>query len=103
MRKWLWSWRKRTVMPTLFKESSDEERKERLGELGPMVLEIINAHVHSFSLVASEEEALVLDAQGIAILTELMSLVRPRPRRPRVRCVQAQQLGVAVALQDVAR
>lgn len=37
-------------------------------ELGPMVLEIINAHVHSFSAVASQEEALVLDTQGIAIL-----------------------------------
>lgn len=28
---------------TLLKKSSDEERKERLNELGPMVLEIINA------------------------------------------------------------
>ncbi len=67
-----------SVYTTLFKKSSDEERKERLGELGPMVLEIINAHVHSFSVVASQEEALVLDAQGIAILKELLALVRPK-------------------------
>ena len=67
-----------SVYTTLFKKSSDEERKERLGELGPMVLEIINAHVHSFSVVASQEEPLVLDAQGIAILKELMALVRPK-------------------------
>ncbi|MGI5238781.1 type I restriction endonuclease subunit R [Dactylosporangium sp. CA-139066] len=67
-----------SVYTTLFKKSSDEERRERLGELGPMVLEIINAHVHSFSVVASQEEALVLDAQGIAILKELMALVRPK-------------------------
>ena len=68
-----------SVYTTLFKKSSDEERKERLGELGPMVLEIINAHVHSFSAVASQEEPLVLDAQGIAILKELLALVRPKP------------------------
>ncbi|MFF5080388.1 type I restriction endonuclease subunit R [Actinoplanes sp. NPDC000266] len=67
-----------SVYTTLFKKSSDEERKERLNELGPMVLEIINAHVHSFSVVATQEEALVLDAQGIAVLKELMALVRPR-------------------------
>ncbi|CAL9618804.1 hypothetical protein SUDANB58_05785 (plasmid) [Streptomyces sp. enrichment culture] len=67
------------VYTTLFKKSSDEERKERLNELGPMVLEIINAHVHSFSVVASQEEALVLDAQGISILKELLALVRPKP------------------------
>lgn len=67
-----------SVYTTLFKKSSDEERKERLSELGPMVLEIINAHVHSFSVVASQEEALVLDAQGIVILKELLSLVRPK-------------------------
>ncbi len=47
-------------------------------ELGPMVLEIINAHVHSFTAVAAQEEPLVLDAQGIAILKELLALVRPR-------------------------
>ncbi|MEV5704788.1 HsdR family type I site-specific deoxyribonuclease [Actinoallomurus sp. NPDC052274] len=68
-----------SVYTTLFKKSSDEERKERLAELGPMVLEIINAHVHSFSVVASQEEALVLDAQGIAVLKELLALVRPKP------------------------
>jgi type I restriction enzyme R subunit len=68
-----------SVYTTLFKKSSDEERKERLGELGPMVLEIINAHVHSFSVVASREETLVLDAQGIAVLKELLALVRPKP------------------------
>ncbi|WP_406178015.1 type I restriction endonuclease subunit R [Streptomyces canus] len=67
-----------SVYTTLFKKSSDEERKERLAELGPMVLEIINAHVHSFSVAASQEEALVLDAQGIAILKELLALVRPK-------------------------
>ncbi|MBO2464489.1 type I restriction endonuclease subunit R [Actinomadura violacea] len=66
-----------SVYTTLFKRSSDEERKERLAELGPMVLEIINAHVHSFSAVAVKEESLVLDAQGIAILKELMAIVRP--------------------------
>jgi type I restriction enzyme R subunit len=69
-----------SVYTTLFKKSSDEERKERLGELGPMVLEIINAHVHSFSTVSTREEALVLDAQGIAILKELLALVRPKSR-----------------------
>ncbi|MBT3152372.1 type I restriction endonuclease subunit R [Streptomyces sp. CHD11] len=68
-----------SVYTTLFKKSPDEERKERLAELGPMVLEIINAHVHSFSVVASQEEALVLDAQGIAVLKELLALVRPKP------------------------
>ncbi|TLP57842.1 type I restriction endonuclease subunit R [Microbispora triticiradicis] len=68
-----------SVYTTLFKRSSDEERKDRLSELGPMVLKIINAHVHSFSVVASQEEALVLDAQGIAILKELLALVRPKP------------------------
>lgn len=68
-----------SVYTTLFKKSSDEERKQRLGELGPMVLEIINAHVHSFSLVAAQEEALVLDAHGIAVLKELLALVRPKP------------------------
>ncbi|WP_327303548.1 HsdR family type I site-specific deoxyribonuclease [Streptomyces sp. NBC_01298] len=68
-----------SVYTTLFKKSSDEERKERLAELGPMVLEIINTHVHSFSVAASQEEALVLDAQGIAILKELLALVRPKP------------------------
>jgi type I restriction enzyme R subunit len=68
-----------SVYTTLFKKSSDEERKQRLGELGPMVLEIINAHVHSFAAVASQEEALVLDVQGIAILKELLALVRPKP------------------------
>ncbi|WUH98735.1 hypothetical protein OHR68_35330 [Spirillospora sp. NBC_00431] len=62
---------------TLLKKSSDEDRK--LSELGPMVLEIINAHVHSFSVVASQEEPLVLDAQGIAILKELLALVRLKP------------------------
>ncbi|MFD0203775.1 MULTISPECIES: type I restriction endonuclease subunit R [Saccharothrix] len=68
-----------SVYTTLFKKSSDEERKERLSELGPMVLEIINAHVHSFSVAASHEEPLVLDAQGIAILKELLALVRTKP------------------------
>jgi type I restriction enzyme, R subunit len=68
-----------SVYTTLFKKSSDEERKERLRELGPMVLEIINAHVHSFSVVASQEEPLVLDARGIDLLKELMALVRPKP------------------------
>jgi type I restriction enzyme, R subunit len=68
-----------SVNTTLFKKSSDEERKERLSELGPMVLEIINAHVHSFSVVAAQEEPLVLDTQGIAILKELLDLVRPDP------------------------
>ncbi|MET7631777.1 HsdR family type I site-specific deoxyribonuclease [Streptomyces sp. NPDC005499] len=70
-----------SVYTTLFKKSSDEERKERLSELGPMVLEIINAHVHSFSVAASQEEALVLDAQGIAVLKELLALVRPKPNK----------------------
>ncbi|WP_017623406.1 type I restriction endonuclease subunit R [Nocardiopsis chromatogenes] len=68
-----------SVYTTLFKKSTDEERKQRLNELGPMVLEIINAHVHSFSVVASQEEPLRLDAKGIALLKELMSLVRPKP------------------------
>src|ERR1700733_12155821 len=43
-----------------------------------MVLEIINAHVHSFTAVGSQEEPLVLDAQGISILKELLALVRPK-------------------------
>ncbi|CAM5671701.1 hypothetical protein STENM327S_03019 [Streptomyces tendae] len=68
-----------SVYTTLFKKSSDEERKERLAELGPMVLEIINGHVHSFSVAQSQEEALVLDAQGIAILKELPARVGLRP------------------------
>lgn len=68
-----------SVYTTLFKKSSDEERKERLSELGPMVLEIINAHVHSFSVAAAQEEPLVLDAQGLSVLKELLVLVRPRP------------------------
>lgn len=67
-----------SVYTTLFKKSSDEDRKERLGELGPMVLEIINAHVHSFTVVAGQEEPLVLDSQGITILKELLALVRPK-------------------------
>ncbi|MEV6071027.1 HsdR family type I site-specific deoxyribonuclease [Nocardia sp. NPDC052001] len=66
---------------TLFKKSSDEERKERLSELGPMVLDIINAHVHSFSVVTTQEEPLVLDAQGIAILKELLALIRSKPSK----------------------
>ncbi|MGW4232117.1 type I restriction endonuclease subunit R [Streptomyces sp. NPDC004980] len=70
-----------SVYTTLFKKSSDEERKERLAELGPMVLEIINAHVHSFSVVASQEETLVLDAQGITVLKELLALVRPKTNK----------------------
>ncbi|MEE2061540.1 type I restriction endonuclease subunit R [Rhodococcus artemisiae] len=69
-----------SVYTTLFKKSSDEDRKERLGELGPMVLEIINAHVHSFAVVAGQEEPLVLDAQGIAVLKELLALVRPKAK-----------------------
>ncbi|SIO88532.1 type I restriction endonuclease subunit R [Nocardiopsis sp. JB363] len=68
-----------SVYTTLFKKSSGEERKERLGALGPMVLGIINTHVHSFSVAASQEESLVLDAQGIAILKELLTLVHPKP------------------------
>jgi len=67
-----------SVYTTLFKKSSDEERRERLSELGPMVLDIINAHVHSFSVVASQEEALALDTQGIAVLKELLALVRSK-------------------------
>lgn len=67
-----------SVYTTLFKKSTDEERKERLGELGPMVLEIINAHVHSFTVVAGQEEPLVLDAQGLIVLKELLALVRPK-------------------------
>jgi type I restriction enzyme R subunit len=67
-----------SVYTTLFKKSSDEERRERLNALGPLVLSIINAHVHSFSVAATQEEALVLDAQGIAVLKELMALVRSR-------------------------
>ncbi|MFF3904445.1 hypothetical protein ACFYZJ_00145 [Streptomyces sp. NPDC001848] len=46
--------------------------------MGPMVLDIINAHVHSFTVVTSQEEPLVLDAQGIATLKELLALVRPK-------------------------
>jgi type I restriction enzyme, R subunit len=68
-----------SVYTTLFKKSSDEERKQRLSELGPMVLEIINTHVHSFSVVAARQEALVLNAQGIAVLKELLALVCPKP------------------------
>jgi type I restriction enzyme R subunit len=67
-----------SVYTTLFKKSSDEERKERLSELGPMVLEIINAHVHSFSVIASQEEILALDAQGLTVLKELLAVVRPK-------------------------
>lgn len=69
-----------SVYTTLLKKSTDEQRKEQLNELGPMVLDIINAHVHSFSVVTSQEEPLVLDAQGIAILKELLALVRGKRR-----------------------
>ncbi|MGW0210473.1 type I restriction enzyme subunit R domain-containing protein [Streptomyces sp. NPDC003233] len=68
-----------SVYSTLFKKSSDEKRKEPLAELGPVVLDIVNAHAHSFTVVASQEEPLVLDAQAIAILKELLTLVRPKP------------------------
>lgn len=67
-----------SVYTTLFKQSADDERKERLAELGPMVLEIINANVHSFEVVASHEEALVLDAQGIVVLKELLGLIKTK-------------------------
>ncbi|MZG04209.1 HsdR family type I site-specific deoxyribonuclease [Streptomyces sp. SID5614] len=66
-----------SVYVTLFKQSTDDERKERLAALGPMVLDIINANVYNFEVVASQEEALVLDSQGLAILKELMRLVAP--------------------------
>jgi type I restriction enzyme R subunit len=68
-----------SVYITFYKQSTDEERKERLGELGPMVLDIINANVHSFEVRAAQEESLVLDALGIAILKELMAIVPVRP------------------------
>lgn len=68
-----------SVYITLFKKSTDEERKERLAELGPMVLDIINANVYNFEVVTSQEEALVLDAQGLAVLKELMRLVTLKP------------------------
>jgi len=64
-----------SVYVTLFKQSSDDERRERLAELGPMVLDIINANVHSFEVRAAQDEALVLDALGIEILKELMAMV----------------------------
>jgi type I restriction enzyme R subunit len=64
-----------SVYVTLFKKSTDTERKERLAELGPMVLDIINANVYSFEVAASQEEALVLDTQGIKVLRSLMALV----------------------------
>jgi type I restriction enzyme R subunit len=67
-----------SVYVTLFKKSTDDERKERLAELGPMVLDIINANVYNFQVATSQEEALVLDAQGLAILKELMRLVTPK-------------------------
>ncbi|WP_454852444.1 type I restriction endonuclease subunit R [Promicromonospora soli] len=66
-----------SVYVTLFKKSTDIERKERLAELGPMVLDIINANVFNFEVVASQEEALVLDTQGLKILKELMQVVTP--------------------------
>jgi type I restriction enzyme R subunit len=49
-----------SVYVTLFKKSTDDERKERLAELGPMVLDIINANVYNFQVATSQEEALVL-------------------------------------------
>lgn len=65
-----------SVYVTLFKRSTDTDRKERLAELGPMVLDIINANVYRFEVIASQEETLVLDAEGITVLKELMRLVR---------------------------
>jgi type I restriction enzyme R subunit len=67
-----------SVYVTLFKKSTDDERKERLAELCPMVLDIINANVYNFQVATFQEEALVLDAQGLAILKELMRLVTPK-------------------------
>lgn len=65
-----------SVYVTLFKKVTDTERKERLAELGPMVLDIINANVHSFEVAASQEESLTLDAQGLRVLRDLMNLVK---------------------------
>lgn len=65
-----------SVYVTLFKKATDTERKERLAELGPMVLDIINANVHSFEVAASQEESLTLDAQGLRVLRDLMNLVK---------------------------
>ncbi|GAB2677525.1 HsdR family type I site-specific deoxyribonuclease [Saccharopolyspora gloriosae] len=70
-----------SVYVTLFKKSTDEERKERLDSLGPMVLDIINANVHSFQVALAGEEPLVLDAQGLMVLKELMALVRSADKK----------------------
>lgn len=67
------------VYTTLFKQATDIERKERLAELGPMVLDIINRHIDSFEVTGSQKKPLVLDAQGLKILKELLAVV-PDPK-----------------------
>jgi type I restriction enzyme R subunit len=66
------------VYTALFKKSSDEERKERLSELGRWSWRSSMPR-SLLSVVAYQEEALALDAQGIAVLKELLALVRPKP------------------------
>ena len=70
-----------SVYTLLFKASSDEERKARLAELGPQVLAIINRHVSKFEAAKSHEDALMLDAQGLRILRELLTVI-PDPNAP---------------------
>ncbi|BDO43150.1 HsdR family type I site-specific deoxyribonuclease [Cellulomonas sp. NTE-D12] len=65
------------VYVTLFKQSTDEERRHRLAELGPQVLAIINTHVHDFEVASAQGEALLLDQQGFMILRELMVTITP--------------------------
>lgn len=71
-----------SVYTLLFKASSDEERRARLAELGPQVLAIINRHVSAFKAAKSQEEALMLDAQGLTILRELLAVTDPGGEEP---------------------
>lgn len=66
-----------SVYGTLFKQYTDEERRERLAELGPLVLEIINRNVRSFDVVKSQDTALTLDQAGVAALKELLAVLTP--------------------------
>lgn len=72
-----------SVYGTLFKQFTDDERRERLAELGPMVVAIINDNVRSFKVMTSQEQALTLDQVGIAALKELLIvLTSPNTRTP---------------------
>ena len=65
-----------SVYTTLFKKSSDEERKERLAKLARWYWR--SSMPTSTPSPPSRPRKRVLDAQGISILKELLALVRPK-------------------------